>query len=235
MNNIPMTVNSITLLPDCWLYEKKHYLLKTSSSLEERLPYLDSSFESVLKDLKIPYRSTIVWQKTMLEYWDPTSFEEKEICLPLYIPLTDGSYKFVKNYTGKIPTQSSIVAANKLTKKVNATIKKDEIEKGILELKNLLHGKKAAGFNSDMPRYYEKDFVTEKEHLKVLPVQIIIANFKSPTGCFVVFDVNEIELNSELNLPVPKDLQGLFIGKQGWQIKEWCKKLGLKRINVIGI
>lgn len=238
MKNIPMTVNSKTLLPDCWLYQNKHFLLH---SLDVRLPSLPSSYESVLKDLKIPYRLTF---DELLEYWDPSNYKEEDLTLPLYASLPDGTYRFAKNYTGKIPTKNSIIAAKKLIPKVDKAVQDLDLKilarEQTLLLKDWLHGRKAAGFSSYRPKYYEENFITDEDYLKILPVNKLVKNgsydyCKSATGCYVVFDVNKIELNSELDLQVPKGKEGLFIGKNGWQLKEWCKKLGLKRINVVGI
>lgn len=220
MNNIPMTVNSQSRLPDCWVYQKKHFLHNSSLS---RLPLLHPSYEHVLKALNISYRPTL---DGLLEFWDSSNYKEaEEVTLPLYVPMPDGSYRFSKNYTSKVPTEDSITAAKKLIPDI---------------FKYLLNGRKAAGFRTIIKKSHKEDFVTDKDHFKILPVKTLTKNdaidyCTYDTNYYVVFDVNKIELNSEIELQVPKGKEGLFIGKNGWQVRDWCSKLGIKKIHVVGV
>lgn len=239
MNTIPMIIESLSSLPECWLYQNNFYSHVTTDS-SAHLPHLPNRYEPLLKELEISYRLA---EYDSLEYWDASNYEENDLTLPLYIPYKDGTYHFVKNYTGKIPTANSFIAAKKLKQQVQIAVTDFEEEelnkKEILRLRPLLKGRMAVGIlNSHL--YFEADYVTKEHHLKILRVQRVeLDRFNRistyGTNHCVLFDVNKIELNSEIDLYVPKGKEGLFIGKNGWQVKEWCQKLGLKKINVVGI
>lgn len=57
--------------------------------------------------------------------------------------------------------------------------------------------------------------------------------FRKLSDYNIVVNMNELPSDGILELPVPEGTEGIFIGRGGWQIKEWCKKLGLRRINVV--
>ena len=68
-------------------------------------------------------------------------------------------------------------------------------------------------------------------HFKILPVWYDQKK-TMPTGHYVIFDVNNIELNSKIKIKVNAKIQGLVIGRKFWQVRFWQKKLGLKKIVV---
>lgn len=100
----------------------------------------------------------------------------------------------------------------------------------------------AVGFWGENYRVEGEDFFDDKfnRHIKVIPV---ISQYKDKeektvrrrTGFYVAFDVNSIELNSAVELKVPKSQAGIFIGTRACHLKEWCQKLGLKKIEVVVI
>lgn len=53
------------------------------------------------------------------------------------------------------------------------------------------------------------------------------------TMYIAVFDMNQLEVASSVELLVPPGAEAIFIGRGGWQIKKWCEELGgLTKINV---
>lgn len=108
--------------------------------------------------------------------------------------------------------------------------------------KSKLNGMTAVGFWGERHRVDAEDFIFDGQHIKVLPVKVLCNDRKEEgktvkrrTGFYVAFDVDKIELNSIVELKVPKDKKGMFVGTGAWQVAHWCRKLGLKKINVVGI
>lgn len=126
------------------------------------------------------------------------------------------------------------VAKNNLRKTVAKSDVREYKERKILTrmAEAKLNGSQAVGF------YYgavvkESDLFHEEDHIKVLPVKILRKGEKVFSKYVVAFDVNKIELDSVIDIKVPKGKIGLFAGWHWWQVKEWCQKLGLKHINLV--
>lgn len=109
-------------------------------------------------------------------------------------------------------------------------------------VKDQLNGKKAVGFYGNHYRNTVEDFFLEGRHIKVLPVRVLRKDEKEEgktqkryTGYYAAFDVDKIELNSEVELKAPTEKTRMFVGTKAWQVAEWCRKLGLKKIKVTGI
>lgn len=86
----------------------------------------------------------------------------------------------------------------------------------------------------------DEDYIFEGKHLKVLPVLLLREQgqkdgeiIKKRNGFYAVFDVNKCNLDSEIKLWVPADKKGMFIGKDGWLLRMWCEKLGIRKIHVV--
>lgn len=100
--------------------------------------------------------------------------------------------------------------------------------------KSKLNGDLAAGF------YYgttveEQYLFLWGESIKVFPVRYLkkSSQDKVASKYAVAFDMKKIKLNSVVELKVPKGQMGLFAGRHHWQVKEWCKQLGLKYIKIV--
>lgn len=109
-------------------------------------------------------------------------------------------------------------------------------------VKEQLNGERAVGFYGNHYRNKVEDFFLDGRHIKVLPVRVLRKDEKDEektvkkyTGYYVAFDVDKIELNSEVELKVPSEKTRMFVGTKAWQVAEWCRKLGLKKIKVAGI
>lgn len=64
----------------------------------------------------------------------------------------------------------------------------------------------------------------------------------SPKACrldteyLAVFDVTKCKPSFPLTIEVPAQTEGIFVGRQGWQVKEWCEQLGgILKITVKGV
>lgn len=242
MNNNPYEVNSRAYLPECWIYKAGRYTLKPSEEhYVRRLPRLSREGETILKELHIPYRivSEGDYGYEECEYWSPEIYEEEKLTLPVYCKLPYGVYRNVqKKYTGGIPTAYTVRKAQELAKKVESIMHERELrridEETCRYLKEALRGRQAIGIFTWRCEK-EKDFIFDGNHIKVIPVYVISRNgSKIMTDYLAVFDVNAIELDSIVTMEVPKGQVGLFIGKNHWQENEWCKRFGLKKIDVVG-
>ena len=110
----------------------------------------------------------------------------------------------------------------------------DEFEEFQL-MKRILNGRVAA---------YIPEFISywndEETHIKIGNEEIIIFPVNTTRwglskyqAINVVFKVSSIKKHQVLTLKAPKSKLGVIIGKKGWQIQEWAKKLNVKRINVV--
>lgn len=81
----------------------------------------------------------------------------------------------------------------------------------------------------------EQDLFYKGEHIKILPVILLKkgTDERIATRYAVAFKVNSIELNSAIEMKVPKGKIGMFAGRNGWLTKKWCEQLGLKNISLV--
>lgn len=227
MKSIPMNVNSLKDLPECWLYANQRYV-HYPVSRDFNLPFMPLESEELLQELNIQYQKVPdLSGKEILEVMDKDIFKEYDLTLPVYIKIGN-SFKYAKKYTGKVPTSDSLQAARKVIKKIGML--KNE-RKTVNFLRKKISGSKAIIILNSSLITYKEDLVWNNDHFKVLPV--INSSDSSPSPFSVVFDVNNIELNDSITITVSKRLKGLVVGKGGSQVKRWCKKLGLKRISVV--
>lgn len=240
---IPREVTAMIQLPECWIWKNRHYIYtnpKNSLQEEACLPTVRKEYESVLKELGIPYRVTLnEFEKEVYEYWNPSTFEEKAIKLPVYTKMGE-KYRHVSYHTEKKATSFTVEEAKKLMGTVEEAIaqleekwKKEEFFRGV---KAHLGEKQAVAFyDESYDESMEMDYVCGEDRIRAIPVVILqrrggVRN----TNWYACFNVNQIELNSVVTLEkVPKGKAGMFAGTGAWQVKEWCQKLGLKFIKIV--
>lgn len=197
------------------------------------LPKVSIEYEGILKNNKIPY--LIVEDKC--KFWNPSTYEEIEVTLPFYA-FIQGEYRYVKEYTVKIPTKDSIGMANKTKSFVNEEIRKykDVLkEVGMYKsLKETLNGgviKIVSDFRITAEAINGNDNIEiNKDHFKIL-VCYYSNGFNS--GYSVVVDMNKVAKEGYLHLFVPKGIFGLVIGKGGENARRWEKILDVKKIKII--
>lgn len=224
-------------LPECWLMENQQ-ISYYSPERKRKLPRTNISFEDILKKLNIPYR---VVGNHACEYWDPKFYIEEEVTLPLYIKCDTTGYRFAcREYTDKTISLETYKRAQKIQGTVWRAIKAFSTKKHKEELWKMLKwkldGKVAAAmyYNS----FIESDIIFNNDHFKVVRVDDIRRDmnqniFRYSTDYYMIMDVNKIEMNSEIVLEVPKGKKGVFIGKGGWQVKEWLQRFDLKKIYIV--
>lgn len=124
----------------------------------------------------------------------------------------------------------------------NQEVQRTVNKKAIYELANSqLNGMQAVGIWGERKYFPDEDYIFDGKHLKILPVLLLRKGkkegetIKCRSGFYAVFDVNKCDLNSEITLKVPADRIRMFIGTKGWLTKMWCKKLGVKKINVVAL
>lgn len=104
------------------------------------------------------------------------------------------------------------------------------------------------------------DLAMENDHIKVFKVKVLMSEARrarlldeywdycgvelnpSPnfgrldTEYLAIFDVTKCKAGFPITIEVPTGTEGIFVGRQGWQVKEWCEKLGgVLKITVKGI
>lgn len=235
-------------IPQCWLYKDRQYWYMEKGRVGDKLPTTSIGNKGFLEKNGIPFHEL---SGTTLEYWSPDFYEEVSLTLPLYIPYENG-YRYIKEYTGNVITSDTQDEAFSFSEKVEQEIKeeqerskKEEQERSTaLELLKALNGRPAVGISDELLSYpgispYNGgpalDLAYNGNTIKVLKVYLLSRNwcsYKIPTVYYAVFDMNQLPSNGILELPVPERDEAMFIGRDGWQVKEWCKTLGLKKIIV---
>lgn len=223
----------------CWIFEKGRYILK--GGILPELPYVNLEYEAILKSNGIPYQKTLKVSDSILfpglkevcEYWNPEVFKEKEITLPLFAKMPDGSYLYCKkNYSSNVFTDETIEAARETEKFV---------EQEVIGYEGILHevevyqlAKKCLSGSIAQLSY--------KPGLSIYPIEDIEMNhdrFKifrlHNSDWIAIFDMNKIVPNGYLTLQVPKHIAGAIIGKGGFNINSWARDLKVKKIQVIPI
>lgn len=110
----------------------------------------------------------------------------------------------------------------------------DEVEEFQL-MKKILNGRVAA-YIPGFINYYND----EETHIKIGNEEIIIFPVKTINFGIPMYEnknaVFKVISNPKIiTLKVPKGEAGMIIGTNGWQIKDWTKKVGAKRINVVEV
>lgn len=120
----------------------------------------------------------------------------------------------------------------RIPSEVRQSVKQDQNKKFFNITTAWLKDMPAVGFFSNLHCSGE-DLIFDNRHIKVLPVKAIDGKKTKRTKFYIAIDVDKVELNSSLELKVPKYKKGLFIGTGAWQVAYWCKKLGLRHIDVV--
>ena len=241
MRNMPYFALAMSELPECWLYKDGQFIYVEGNLRPRTLPTIDIANENELKELNIPYRVIKdKYENDVCEYWNPECYKEVALTLPIYVKLPSGDFRYAeKNHTDILPDKETVEAAWAFKEKVEDSVYELE-EKKIIKrelypkIKKALDGRKACGYYQ--LKIIQEDIIVDDDHFKMIPVELPRGGISLDeyTGWYAVFDVNKIELDSVLTLEVPKGKEGLFVGRNGWQAKAWCKQLGVKRINVVG-
>ncbi len=110
-----------------------------------------------------------------------------------------------------------------------------ELSQQVLEA---LSNKQAVGiFNSNLDDSDEIVLYNENLDVRILRVKKISKDKldkKICTNWYAAFNMSKIFPEAIITLEVPKTKEGLFAGLKRWQLKEWCKELNVKYINIVG-
>ena len=240
---LPKKATTVLALPECWIHEENYYNHLKNSVRAKNLPRIEKEYEGLLKEMKIPYRVIKCMNGIeVCEYWNPECVQTTEVTLPLYEQLY-GVYQYTgRFYTSKVNSQLMIKKAfeieEKVVKQKNEFKKRVEVERYFKETRKLVKGKQAvgayvSGLNADIAKEISD------EEIKVLPVRYANNNISE---YFAIFNLAEIEGREGRNvrMEVPRGLEGLFIGRAQWQVREWtelywAKKFHVEKIWVVGL
>lgn len=225
------------LLPKCWLHEENSYNLigKDGRTLCRELPRIPSKYKDILEARGIPYRNVTVPNKhdpskdyILCEYWNAELYEEETKQLPLYEKVED-EYE----YTGTLHSQ--VLPTFDTVKKAEET--KKEVLAAIREQKTAIYNEAKAALNgaaATVVEYKSRDLNLKqgKNHIKLLQAY---NSAGSKTGYCGVFDMNQLNADSEVILQVPSSIAGIIIGKQGKNKKRWEEELKVKEIRIDSI
>lgn len=230
--NIPNQAKHITELPICWIKKGEQHRLHTQSK-GNNLPIIriSSKIERTLQKFEAGYRKVRMAQGDMYEFWNEKFYETEQLTLPTYIFLF-GEYKLIGNNTFENPTRETLEKAFELESQIKEYLKSEEstvqLYEGEIEeiLEELLDGRPSTYIFS---KSFEEDaeYETENEHFFVFVLKTYTGEV---TGHVLIFDLKKI--NSKVNVEVPKEYVAYICGRQGCNLKKWCKKMGIKKINL---
>ena len=235
------TMTTSNLPQKCWIFEKGQYILK--SVMLPELPYVDLEYEPILKSNGIPYRKTskdfyFPNPKEFLEYWNPeVGIEEKELTLPLFAKMPDGSYKYCeKKYSQNILTDETLEAARETEKFVEQEV--DDYDQILREVQHykfakekLADGVAVVCISRDTP--YDSIYEINMNHEMFTILRPYDSIYLS--NWVAIFNMNKVAKNGYLTLQVPKHVAGVFIGKNASTLHAWAEEIGVKKIQVIPI
>lgn len=226
------------------------------------LPTISGEYTSLLDSMNIPYRQK---SDNVFEMWDPACFEEVEIRLPLYIREGNNFRYIKAHTGIILSQETKKLAFELYESTVEPQIEEIEhtkkLQKLIAHLTDVLDGAPACGlkYTTDdllADCYSEMDLDMDGKHIMVFPVYArfceekqakIIAEMESvcmdtstlkfnrSTEYIAVFDADKLSVGDVVSMRVPAGVEALFVGRAGWQVKEWCSKFGLTKINVKGV
>ena len=137
-------------------------------------------------------------------------------------------------------TKQTIEAAWKLETTIAELLREEEEERYkkdfINFFKEKLNGKYAIEQNNDCRSCFEiwqeTDIILGNEH-----IMIVSAIDKRATKSLVIFDVGKIKRDGLeiIEIEVDKEKVSIFNGRKKWQVREWCRKIGIQWIDVKGI
>ena len=232
MNKIPEYAKHITDLPKCWIQKLDQYRLHTETK-GNNLPVIRISpkNKSALEKFGAGYRKVMMAKAEMYEFWDASFYETEELTLPTYTFLF-GEYKFIGTNTFENPTRETIEMAFKLESQIKEYLEKEKntVQKyeGEMEdiLREILDGRPAAYIFSES---FEEDakYETDNEQFYVF---VLKTRTEKITGHVLIFDLNKID--STVKVEVPKEDVAYICGKQACNLRRWCEKMGIKKINL---
>lgn len=250
----------LVAFPQYWLFiDGKYIYCEGSIHNPALLPIIDIEYESILKEHGILYRRI---SNTLLEFWDEKCYEEVDITLPTFIPWEDGYRQVkchtesiiteetqekaaTLNYEVVLPAVSEMQRKKKaeefkLFQKQKQEYEASQRKKLANILANAMGDDSTVVFEDGSLSY--NDFIPSEGiclnadgiDIKVFNV-CLLSNIwcnEFYTPYIIAFDMGKLPSSGYLELQVPKGEAGMFIGREGWQVKKWAKSLGLKYIYV---
>lgn len=253
MNTTKSAICKLSEIKEGLVYKHGRYRYIKYGQEVKGLPIAKLEDKEILEILGISYLQKV---DDILEYWDASYYEEEEKELPIYIAESGNVYRFVGYRKEKILTKQTIEAAWKLETTIAELLREEEEERYkkdfINFFKEKLNGKYAIEQNNDCRSCFEiwqeTDIILGNEHIMIFPVYVLenscFINFddvsaidKRATKSLVIFDVGKIKRDGLeiIEIEVDKEKVSIFNGRKKWQVREWCRKIGIQWIDVKGI
>ncbi len=262
MKTMPMTTTSLKNITSCWLYQDHRYKYVEKGHIISLLPKVDLRYKPVLDRLGISYRKDAIglgyeiWDPTCYEE------ESVTLPLFIQIEKSFRMLKkYTGTIVTSDTTKAAFALFEQAVKPEIDAIKEKEKERELISsLKTALNGNAACGI--DCNRHFDLRTCNKKSmalggggaHFMVLPVHTLMTEKKRlelaayyeengmnpdtiqtvlDTDYIAIFDMTKLSTGATVDLYVPAGTEAMFVGRGGWQVKEWCDILGgLLKINV---
>jgi len=261
MDTMYAVVPSIASLPQCWLYINQTYIHMDGIQNERRLelPIVSGAHTPILDILKIPYRKK---SDNVFEMWNPSCFDLIDTRLPLYIQQGNKYRYIKKHSGKIASPQTRQLAFELYESTVKPAIDKhrrlEKNKKLFTHFSDIMGDSLACGVkytDSDLLTdcYKNMDIKMSGKHFRIFPVYVLLSeekqakiraeledkggdpnkiDFYRATNYIAVFETSQLFIGSTVEMKVPAGTEALFIGRGGWQVKDWGFELGLSKINV---
>ena len=232
MSKFPKKANHITELPICWIKKEEQFRLHTQSK-GNNLPVIEITEENrdILKKFGAAYRKVRLAKGYEYEYWNESFYETEELTLPTYTFVCN-EYHYIGQNTFSNPTRETIDEAQKIEEKIkNYFLEQQEqpqAYEGEIEdiLKQILDNKPSkyiVTYDFDEDEEYE----TADDHFFVFVIKTLKGEL---TGHVLIFNRNMFSYKVKIELP--KKYAKYICGKEACNLKRFCKKMGIKKIEV---
>ena len=216
-------------LPDfCFIKQKDGSYNLTVKDRNKQLPVVPKKYEPVLKKCYIDTYKVFQIEKKgskyeYCKYWDKYNFKEETVELPVY-EYRGGRYYLSGTRKDKMPTEASVMAANRLKVKVDDEIRRIKERNRITHLNRVMKSRSAAYFNSSE---FKDDF--EEGQYKNFYVFVI---YNKKHSYLVVFDLDKVYDEEEVELKIPHQILEVVLGEDNCNAEYWIDYLGLPPLRI---
>lgn len=235
-------------LPICWIKKQDQYRLHTQSK-GNNLPVIDISKASrkALEEFGAAYREVELAKERKYEYWNKDFYETEKLTLPTYM-FIDGLYCYIGENTLDNPTRKTLEEAKKVEECIKDYLLEEKnkalFQSGQLQycegedtldiLKQILEDKYSC-YISSMDFEEDEEYETEEDHFYVFVLKTQQCKL---TGHVLLFNTKKMTSGmkeSKVEVEVPKEDIRYICGRNGNNLKRWCKKMGIRKIYLKGV
>lgn len=263
MNSIPMEVATLGQVSPCWLFENRAYRYIVNGFEQVLLPTVDEEYLPVLEEMGIPYRPATENKYEYWKAGCFKEEEVRLPLYRTEGKKYKFTKNYTKAVVTSETKEAAFELSEDVEKRIELFQAKKKRNETIQYLRQMLAGEEAIGVDylrnpflttTGINYYKILDLIADNEHIRIFPVKALMntarayrwrnyccnlmmdedeIDYTLDTDYIAIFDMTKIQDKDEIDIKVPEGKKGLYIGRKAWQLKEWCRSIGVRRINVI--